>query len=128
MRREAEEAAKSQPAAPPVSPPGAALPATITPSYLPAFTRPAQEVLPPLAKDEDVTRTAFRRAMRKVAQQHAAKAIEVLAKNMESLNPEIAGKAANDVLKWSGLDKIELEAGAEGLHIAIIRFKDTEES
>lgn len=64
--------------------------------------------------------------MRKVAQQHAERAIAVIAANMESANPEIAGKAANDVLKWSGLDKIELEAGAEGLSIAIIRFKDTE--
>lgn len=122
MRREAEEAAKSQPAAPPASPPGAALPALLPPH------RPQQEVLPPLVKDDDVTRTAFRRAMRKVAQQHAEKAIAVLAKNMDSQNPEIAGKAANDVLKWSGLDKLELEGGAEALSIAIIRFKDTEES
>jgi hypothetical protein len=90
-------------------------------SSLPAPLR--GEILPPI-KDEEVTRTAFRRAMRKKAQEHAEKAVGVLARNLDSGDPEIASKAANDILKWSGLDKLDLEGGGEALAIAIMRFSD----
>lgn len=81
------------------------------------------EILPPVS-DEQVTRTAFKRAMRKKAAEHAERAIEVLAKNLESEDEKIRGQAANDILKWTGVDKIEGEIGGDGQQVVILRFGD----
>lgn len=91
---------------------------------LPAPTLLKGEVLPPI-KDDEVTRTALKRAMRKRAQELAVKAIDRLEKNLSSEDPEIAGKAANDILKWGfGNPATEIEAGGEGLVITLARFAD----
>lgn len=81
------------------------------------------EILPPVS-DEQVTRTAFKRAMRKKAAEHAERAIAVLALNLESEDEKIRGQAANDILKWTGVDKIEGEIGGEGQQVVILRFGD----
>lgn len=84
------------------------------------------EVLPPGNKsreDYELTRTAKKRAMRQAAQEYAEEAIRVLATNLKSPDPEIAAKAANDMLKWGGFAAPDLDGvNPDGLQIAIIRF------
>jgi len=97
----------------------------------PALPAPAplQEVLPPIKQDElEITRTALKRAMRKRAADFAERAIEVLSKNLDSEDPEVASKAANDLLKWGfGNPATDIEMSKEGgLSIAILRFNDQE--
>src|SRR4051812_16618811 len=73
-----------------------------TPAAPPATTLPVLhgEVIPPAASAStaDPTRTALKRAMRAAAQQHAEKALEVLARAMESPDLRVAASAANDIL------------------------------
>lgn len=85
------------------------------------------EVLPPLPKgdDPDFTRTALKRAMRKRAQEFSEKAIEVLSKALESLDPKVRLQAANDLLAWGfGKPATEIEAGEGGIAITILRLAD----
>jgi hypothetical protein len=78
------------------------------------------EILPPV-RDEDVTRTAMKRAMRRKAAEHAERALEVLANNLESADPEIAAKAANDILKHAGLTEPE-KGDPGGLIVQILKM------
>jgi hypothetical protein len=137
LRREAlqkEESAKTQPA---VTRDAQAV-ATVLPA---PYMQPAQavtvapplrgEILPPDPSEQlEITRTALKRAMRKRAAEYAERAIDVLSKNLDSEDAEIAQKAANDLLKWGfGNPQNEIEAGKSGaLSIAILRFADTEEA
>lgn len=88
----------------------------------PALLLPALygEVLPP---EPDVTRTAEKRAMRKVAQKHAERALEILAAAMEHTDPRISVPAANAILdRAHGKPTPELGDGDTGLLVSIIRF------
>lgn len=129
-RREAERqrlaAERAQQNASVAGPTDAPLPTTIQ-RETPLIQKPQDrdvkhgEILPPIREDQ-VTRTAFKRAMRKKAAEFAERAIEVLAENLHSDDEEVRAKAANDILKWTGVDKIEGEIGGEGQTVVVLRF------
>lgn len=60
--------------------------------------------------------------MRRKAAEHAERAIEVLAANLESGDPEIAAKAANDILKHSGVTEPDQKGSVEGLVVQILKM------
>jgi hypothetical protein len=103
--------------------PGAGQPTSAAPNLpAPAVTPIQGEVLSPEGAPEP-TRTALKRAMRALAQEHAKDAIAVLVANMNNtqLAPDKRAAAANDLLAWGfGKPATEIEAG-EGAQMIVIR-------
>jgi len=85
------------------------------------------DVLPPI-KDEDVTHTARKRAMRRKAAEFAEEAIQTLVKGMRSDNEKIAQDSADKILKAAGLHDPDKDKMAEGLVIQILKLATGEAS
>lgn len=116
-RKKARLAAEASAELPPV----AACPAPPLPQPI------SGEILPPALIEDaaDPTRTQLKRAMRRRAEELADEAMERLAQAMRNPDDRIGAPAAREILDRAvGKPTQELEVGAGGVAVTIVRFGD----